>query len=233
MRAALIADLVGRVRSALGGAPSPRPPALEPWQKRLAADGDLAVRVESGDADGSCRVTVAMPLRPDGLAVAAGVLALHRMDVRSATIQSTGGAAVQVWHAVAGFRGCPTEATLRADITRALAGQLDLTAALANRGHEQRLRVAGPAEPRVEVLGGASADATVLDVRAHDEPGLLHRLVAAIGSSDAIVRSAVVGTLGAEAVDVFYLVGAAGDPLSDEALERVVGAVSGALVRVL
>jgi [protein-PII] uridylyltransferase len=59
---------------------------------------------------------------------------------------------------------------------------------------------------------------------------LLHRLVDAIGSSDAFVRSAVVGTLGAEAVDVFYLVSSAGEPLSDDALERVVGAVSGALV---
>jgi [protein-PII] uridylyltransferase len=158
------------------------------------------------------------------------VLALHRLDVRSATIQSTGGAAVQVWHAIAGFRGCPTEATLRADITRAFAGQLDLAGTLAGRRHEQRVRVAGPAEPHVKVLGGASADATVLEVRAHDEPGLLHRLVDAIGSSDAFVRSAVVGTLGAEAVDVFYLVSPAGEPLSDEALERVVGAVSGALV---
>ena len=81
------------------------------------------------------------------------------------------------------------------------------------------------------VIPEVSADATVLEVRAHDEPGLLHRLAAAIGGADVVIRSAVVETLGAEAVDVFYLVDRSGGPLSSEAESAVMSAATAALRR--
>jgi [protein-PII] uridylyltransferase len=228
-RARLVGDLVVRTRAALGGATSPRPPALEPWQERLAATGSLAVRTEPGDAAGSCRVTVVLPSRPDALGAAAGVLALHRLDVRAATIQSVRGSLVQVWRGGTSFRGAPVEASLRADLARALAGRLDLAGTLAGRASGRRPRVAGGAEPLVRVVDGASSDASVLEVRAHDAPGLLFRLATAIGASGAVVRSAVVDTLGAEAVDVFYLVDTDGEALTGQAMDDVVEAVAAAV----
>jgi [protein-PII] uridylyltransferase len=219
MRASLVADLVARTRLVLGGKRFRKPPALQPWQEELARSDGLAVRVDlSGEPDGSCRVTVVVPGPADALAPVAGVLAVHRLDVRAATIQSTGGRAVQVWHAATGFRGPPNADVLRTDVARALDGGIDLTAKLRARAREQRRRSVGYADPQVEVLPGASADATVIEVRAHDAPGLLHRLVSAIAEGNAVVRSAVVGTLGAEAVDVFYLVGDDGKPLSEGAV---------------
>jgi len=228
-RARLVSELVSRVRSVLGGVALPRPAGLEPWQERLAAEGVLAVRVEPDDPKGSCRVTVVAPSGEEVLAVVAGVLAVHRLDVRAATVQSVNDRTAQVWHAVSGFRGVPAEATLRADLARALAGRLDLAGTLAGRASERSQRVAGRAEPLVRVLHGASSDASVLEVRAHDAPGLLFRLATSIGACGAIVRSAVVDTLGAEAVDIFYLVDTEGEALTGQAMEDVVQAVATAV----
>jgi [protein-PII] uridylyltransferase len=72
------------------------------------------------------------------------------------------------------------------------------------------------AASRVDLLPHASETATVLQVRAHDRPGLLYEVTAAIASTGADVRSAHVSTLGAECVDVFYLTDSDGSPLEEE-----------------
>ncbi|MEI7780159.1 MAG: hypothetical protein WCJ42_12125, partial [Actinomycetes bacterium] len=51
-------------------------------------------------------------------------------------------------------------------------------------------------------------------VRAHDEPGLLHRIALVMAGELVDVVAARVSTFGAEAVDVFYVVDASGEPLS-------------------
>jgi [protein-PII] uridylyltransferase len=71
------------------------------------------------------------------------------------------------------------------------------------------------------VLDDASAVATVVEVRASDTPGLLHRVAAAIARSGADISTARVATLGAEAIDVFYLTDAAGRPLDPRHAQRV------------
>ena len=71
------------------------------------------------------------------------------------------------------------------------------------------------APPKVTLVDDASATATVVEVRAHDRPGLLWRIGRAFGDCGLDVRAAHVETLGAEAVDVFYVVDRAGRPLSD------------------
>ena len=116
MRSQLVDELVSRARLVLGGKRFRKPPVLEPAQKELAQSATLAVLVDlPGEPDGSCRVTVVVPGRADALAPVAGVLAMHRLDVRTATIQATGRGAVQVWHATTGFRGAPGVDVLRTD----------------------------------------------------------------------------------------------------------------------
>lgn len=56
------------------------------------------------------------------------------------------------------------------------------------------------------VMPGPSATATVLEVRAHDRLGLLHRLGRALTLAGVDLLAAQVSTLGAEVVDVFYVV---------------------------
>ena len=61
----------------------------------------------------------------------------------------------------------------------------------------------------------------MLEVRAHDRPGLLHRIGASLAALGVDVRSALVSTLGSEAVDVFYVVGPDGAPLPDDRARAV------------
>lgn len=231
MRARLVGDLVARVREVLGGAPPPKPERLEPWQEQLAAQADLAVRLDAPSSDGMCRLTVAAPDSPDVLATVAGVLVLNRLEVRTATTEMVGDRAVLVWRVVTSYGSPPDERALRDEIARALDGRVDLPARLAARSGARRGRAIRHAEPRVTVMPQVSADSTVLEVRAHDEPGLLYRLATAIAQCGVVIRSAVVETLGAEAVDVFYLVDGSGAALADDSVAAVTAAAATVLSR--
>lgn len=62
----------------------------------------------------------------------------------------------------------------------------------------------------------ASRLATVIEVRAQDAPGLLFRIGRALEDASVRMRSAHVSTLGANAVDAFYVTGPEGAPLPGE-----------------
>ncbi len=57
----------------------------------------------------------------------------------------------------------------------------------------------------IELLPAASSQASVLQVRAHDVPGLLYRITGALAGAGVTVTTALVDTLGSDVVDVFYL----------------------------
>jgi [protein-PII] uridylyltransferase len=78
-------------------------------------------------------------------------------------------------------------------------------------------------------MPGASSRATVMEVRAHDAPGLLHRVGMAIAGTGTDITAARVSTLGSEVVDVFFLVDRRGQPLAPELAEAVAEAVAEAL----
>jgi [protein-PII] uridylyltransferase len=181
--------------------------------------------------DGS-EVTVVAPDRPGLLWQAAGVLASHRLAVRSANATSCGAMAVTAF-TVAHHYGEPPDATLvTSDLRRALAGQLDVAQRLDRPQQAAPRPTAGVAPPKVTMLDDASDTATVVEVRAHDAPGLLWRIGRALGECGLDVRAARVETLGAEAVDVFYVVDAGGQPVKDGGTRgQVVAAVLEALVR--
>jgi [protein-PII] uridylyltransferase len=208
-KATLVADLVRRV----AGEPTPEPKALRTDQLALAADGGPAATMRGSE------VTVVAPDRPGLLWRAAGVLASHRLTVRSANASSVGGTAVTVFDVEPEF-GNPPDATLVAgDLRRMLQGQLDVTERLDRRAraHRPRAAAAVPA-PRVSLVDGASQTATVVEVRAHDAPGLLWRVGRALGECGLDVRAARVETLGAEVVDVFYVTDGDGQPLTGQRL---------------
>ncbi|WP_263407837.1 [protein-PII] uridylyltransferase [Microbispora bryophytorum] len=209
-KASLVSELVRRVRSVLSGAPPAPAPALSPEQTALARHGGGAVRV-NGSA-----VTVVAPDRPGLLWRAAGVLAAHRMAVRSASAASAGSTAVIEFVVVPEYGTPPDPATLEADLRLVLAGRLDIEQRLARRARSMRPSRVPVAPPRVTLLDDASLTASVVEVRAHDRPGLLWRIGRAFGECGLDVRAARVETLGAEAVDVFYVADRTGRPLLDE-----------------
>ncbi|QYC39338.1 Bifunctional uridylyltransferase/uridylyl-removing enzyme [Nonomuraea coxensis DSM 45129] len=210
-KAGLVADLVRRVRSVLSGSPPPKPPTLSAEQAALARHGGGAVRVAGGN------VTVVAPDRVGLLWSAAGVLSAHRLIVRSASSASAGSTAVIEFSVIPEYGSPPDPATLESDLRLVLAGRLDIEQRLARRARAVRPPRVPVAPPRVTLVDDASATATVVEVRAHDRPGLLWRIGRAFGECGLDVRAARVETLGAEAVDVFYVVDRAGRPLSDDA----------------
>jgi [protein-PII] uridylyltransferase len=94
-------------------------------------------------------------------------------------------------------------------------------------------RLAPPAgqqlAPTVVVRPEASAQSTVLEVRAADRPGVVYLVCAALARLDVAVRSAHVNTLGPQAVDVFYLQEASAGALSDVRASEAAHAVREAL----
>jgi len=181
----------------------------------------------------AARLDIALPDKPGVLALVAGVLSLRHIRILGAEAESVriDGEwwAVQRWTIAARYGDLPDLARLRTDLRSALAGRLDLSARMAVREGEQTRRPWPLAEPTVTVHEAASHAATVLEVRAHDGPGLLHRLASAITAAQANISSARVSTLGAEAIDVFYLVDGAGRRLTPAQADRVATMVGGVL----
>jgi [protein-PII] uridylyltransferase len=111
-----------------------------------------------------------------------------------------------------------------------LEGRLDVEDRLERRARNARPVGTTAPPPKVTLVDGASQSATVVEVRAHDAPGLLWRIGRALGDCGLDVRSARVETLGAEAVDVFYVTDSAGGLLTDPDLrKRTVSTVLAAL----
>ncbi|MFE9457914.1 [protein-PII] uridylyltransferase [Streptomyces californicus] len=253
-RASLVADLVKRVTAVLAGEPPEEPADDAPGteHERLAVEAlrtggpvlTLHTRTEEPDGDGEVapvgvELLIALPDRPGVLPAAAGVLALHRLTVRSADLRALElpdevGERTDLlllsWRVAAEYGSLPQAARLRADLVRALDGSLDIRARLAEREAAQpRRRGMKAPPPRVAVAAAGSRRATVIEVRAQDAPGLLHRIGRALEESAVRVRSAHVSTLGANAVDAFYVTGADGEPLPPERAAEVAREVEKAL----
>jgi len=213
-KATLVADLVRRVASVLAGEPMPGPAPLRDDQLELASGGGPAATVRGSE------VTVVAPDRPGLLWRAAGVLASHRLTVRSANATSVNGTAVTVFDVEPEFGDSPDSALVAGDLRRMLLGRLDVTGRLERRARAVRPPGAAVPAPKVTLVDDASETATVVEVRAHDAPGLLWRVGRALGECGLDVRAARVETLGAEVVDVFYVTDEADKPLTDRDRRR-------------
>ncbi|MFF4448585.1 [protein-PII] uridylyltransferase [Streptomyces sp. NPDC001502] len=243
-RGSLVADLVARVAAVLRGtapaAGEPEIPTTE--QERLAVEalrtGEPVLALQARQEDDAVGVdlVVAVPDQPGVLPAVAGVLALHRLTVRAADLRSMelpdrlGEVLVLRWRVAAEYGALPQAARLRTDLVRALDGSLDVPAKLADReAAYPRRRGVVPPPPRVTVVPDVSSLATVLEVRAPDAVGLLHRIGRALESAGVRVRSAHVSTLGANAVDTLYVTTPEGKPLDPANATALAGLVAAAL----
>ncbi|MFD5324070.1 [protein-PII] uridylyltransferase [Streptomyces sp. NPDC127092] len=250
-RASLVADLVKRVAGVLAGDELPDPEAAAPSaeQERLGIEalrtGEpvLALRTEPVEATEEpepvgVELLVALPERPGVLPAVAGVLALHRLTVRAAELRAValprelgdGPVLILDWRVAAEYGSLPEAHRLRADLVRALDGSLDVPARLAERdaAYPRRRGVTAP-PPRVTVAEAGSRLATVLEVRAQDAPGLLHRIGRALEGAEVRLRSAHVSTLGANAVDTLYVTRPDGSLLAPEEAAGLAAALEEAL----
>jgi [protein-PII] uridylyltransferase len=101
-------------------------------------------------------------------------------------------------------------------VRAALEGTLPLAERLRQRERDYSRggdAVPGP-PPRVSWFDAeATGSTSLVEVRAADRAGLLHRLTAALAGTGLDISSATVETLGADAVDAFYVCDSSGTPL--------------------
>ena len=228
-KATLVNDLVQRVKRAMAGAEVAQQPEVSQEQIAQAEKGVLRVTLEEHSS--GYAVEVISPDKPGLLSIVAGVFNISRLDVKSARTKTLGNSAVMYW--------IVTPEPHAPEITDTKLHELIATALVDSKDVEEKLfaRAAAYAsiptipvpDPEVEIFTDAATDATVIEVRSHDRPGLLFRIGAAITQSKIDIRSAIVTTLGAEAIDTLYVTELTGGPLSSERANEVASHLKQAL----
>jgi [protein-PII] uridylyltransferase len=225
-KAHLVAGLVARVAARLGSTKVPEP-VLEPTQPQVTTPAPeipgrtepVTVGVE--DVLDGQQVTFGAPDRPGLFSLCAGVLALNQLGVRAARVSVAEGHATLVFAVRPRFGRPPVPEILADGVRAALEGSLPLAERLRQRERDYSQDGAAGAPPRVSWFDAEATGVTSLvEVRAADRAGLLHRLTAALAEAGLDVSSATVETLGADAVDAFYVHDHSGAPLDAGGRER-------------
>ena len=218
-KAGLVAELVARADRLLSGEAEPAGtggilPEYRPLVDEVRESGFPSVSLDPP------RVVVAATDRPGLLSQVAGALALNGMDVRAANVSGDEGVAVDVFTVEVARGTWPDTAKLRQDLAAVLADPSALEERLNERARiypAPKRTAAHVLENEVSVDNQASDTATVLEVRAPDEVGLLHRITQALFDAQLDVVSARVSTLGELVVDAFYVRESTGNKVTDPA----------------
>ncbi len=151
-----------------------------------------------------------------------GVLAVNGLNVRSAVVASEDGVAVEIFTVEPSRGRWPPAARLSDDLAATMAGELSIETQLAERAYtyrsERRATTPQLVSTQVTVDNNASATATVVEVRAEDVVGQLHRITQALVDHRLDVTSAKVSTFGSAVVDAFYVHGPDGGKVTDPQL---------------
>ena len=228
-KATLVNDLVQRVKRAMAGAEFAQQPEVSEKQMAQAEKGELRVILEEHSS--GYAVEVIAPDKPGLLSIVAGVFNISRLDVKSARTKTLGNSAVMNWIVTPEPHAPEISAIKLHDlIAGALLDSKDVEEKLIARAAAYASIPSIPVpDPEVEIFTDAATDATVIEVRSHDRPGLLFRIGAAITQSKIDIRSAIVTTLGAEAIDTLYVTELTGGPLSPERATEVASHLKQAL----
>ena len=227
-RAGLVDDLVRLAHAELAGvAPAHVSPGAPSIDDDLPADvleplacGEPVVRVE--DEGSGHRVEVYDRDRLGLFADTAGLLTAYGLLVRRAELRTLTGAAADTWWVESPNGEAPDPAELTRSLRRLTVGDRTPLRRLERRQAAPDL-TAPPA--RALVVPGGSDDATVLEVRAADRPGLLHDIGLALATSGLSVRAATVATYAGQSLDTFYVTEWGGGPLTPARTASVVGAL--------
>jgi [protein-PII] uridylyltransferase len=218
-KADLVRDLVRRVEHHLEGV-DPAALANEEFpnaaQRALLAGGRP---VASGEGR---TLTVVAPDRPGLFSRVAGVLAIEGLEVRTADATALDGMALEVFEVESRFGSTIPWDRVVASLEAALDGRLAIEARLAARMRTYAPKAIRPdlPPPTVHFADAASSSATVVEVHARDQIGVLYRLARAFADFDLDVRTAKIQTLGEVIIDAFYLTRADGSLITDPVLRR-------------
>ncbi|MEI6869765.1 MAG: [protein-PII] uridylyltransferase [Actinomycetota bacterium] len=228
-KASLVSDLVKRVELAITDNTVALQPELTDSQRAKADKGELSVSIE--DRASIYSIEIVVPDKTGLLSTVAGVLNLLRLDVRSARTKSHGNSAVMEWLVIPDPHAPTlTEKVLHHELEEALRNKSSLTQRIEERiaAYAQLPTIPVP-DPVVDIFADAATDATIIEVRSHDRPALLFGIGDSITKSNIDIRSAIVTTLGAEAIDTLYVTEIGGGPLSPARAEEVATRLRSAL----
>ncbi|HMM96643.1 [protein-PII] uridylyltransferase [Phycicoccus sp.] len=204
------------------------PGVLDPAVAGAVRAGEPRVTVVSGG--GSHRLDILDVDRVGLFADTAGLLAAEGHTVRTAILRTVEGVAVDEWHVESPSGAVPDPERIVRGLARLGRGDRGPLQTLdRRRAHLPRPSgssgIGSPGQARALVVPGASTEATVLEVRAQDRPGLLHELGAALAGAGVSVRSAHIATYAGQTLDTFYLTGADGLPLPPARVAQAVSLV--------
>ncbi len=228
-KASLVADLVRRAEMALTDEALVSQPELTATQVEKAKLNKLSVSLdERGDI---YAIEIIAPDKTGLLSIVSGVLNVLRLDVRSARTRTLDAVAVMEW-VVQIDPNAPkvSSEVITRELQKYLINQEELASRIQGRidAYSQLPSIPVPA-PTVEAFADAATDATVIEVRSHDRPALLFRIGDIVRRSNIDIRSAIVTTLGAEAIDTLYVTEIGGGALTQERADEVASLLSHSL----
>src|SRR6478735_1447847 len=200
-------------------------------------DAELVAAVRAGEpkvrviaTGGSHRLDITDLDRVGLFADTAGLLAAEGHTVRTAILRTVDGIAVNEWHVESPSDAVPDPERIERGLGRLGRGDRAPLATLdRRRAHVARpsgqASIGTPGQARALVVPGASSDATVLEVRAQDRPGMLHELGTALAGAGISVRSAHIATYAGQTLDTFYITGSDGLPLPPARVAQAVSLV--------
>jgi [protein-PII] uridylyltransferase len=220
-KAGLVTDLVSRTLASMQGiAPAARI-ELRHDQLAKAQTGELSVSLAA--RDNFVDIEIIAPDRPGLLSIVAAVLSISRMDVRSAKTRTVNNSAVMNWLVSVDVNvDLPTTEAIVEKINKALDDAEGLQTRIDDRiASYRRSPGLSVPPPVVSILNSVATDATIVEVRMHDQPGILYTVTKAISEFGADIRAAIVTTLGAEAFDTIYVADLQGGPLHEVQANRL------------
>lgn len=228
-KASLVNELVRKTKLALTDNTVSPEPELSPDQIVRAAAATLDVVIE--DRGNVYAIEIISPDKTGLLSIVSGVLNILRLDVRSARTKTINSVAVMEWIVVPDPNAPDlTRDDLHRELVRGLDSEHKLAERIQNRieAYAQMPTIPVPA-PVVETFLDAATDATIIEVRSHDRPALLFSIGDTVRKCNIDIKSAIVTTLGAEAIDTLYVTEIGGGALTNERANEVASRIQASL----
>lgn len=229
-KAGLVANLVAKCLAAMAGIKPVSEPDLLPLGEIVE---DISIRfIGNQESTENIEIEIVAKDQTGLLSAVAGLMTISRFNVRSAKTRTTNDIAVMRWIVELDANAqLPTAEKLTEQLKKALSGELDLGRKIEERiaNYRKYPGIPTPA-PLVFAANDLATNATIIEVRMHDRPGILFNVTRAISRFGVDIKSAIVSTLGAEAFDTLYVTDLEGQPLTGERAQLLATKVENILI---
>ena len=232
-KAGLVSTLVSKCLAAMAGIKPASQPELVPTG---SLEDDISITIlkneDNSDSLDNIEIEIIAKDQTGLLSVVAGLMTISRFNVRSAKTRTTNEIAVMRWIVELDANAeLPSAEKLTEQLKKALSGELDLGRKIEERIDNYRKFPGIPTPPPVVFAANDLAtNATIIEVRMHDRPGILFNVTRAISRFGVDIKSAIVSTLGAEAFDTLYVTDLEGQPLTGERAQLLATKVENILI---